>query len=98
MKRILTVLLAALLCVSFAACVAEQDTPTTEPTEQTTGTLDLELPTDPTVEATEPTADSTAPSVSGQVTPPEDMPGRPDNDYSLPGDERPGDRDEVIDK
>ena len=92
MKRILTVLLAALLCVSFAACVAEQDTPTTEPTEQSTEMPTTEAPTD------EPTAEPTGPSVSGQVTPPEDMPDKPDNDYSLPGDERPGDRDEVIDK
>ena len=47
------------------------------------------------VESAEPTQE---PSMGEHVTPPDDMPDPPENDYSLPPDERPGDRNEVIDR
>lgn len=87
MKKSLAMLLAVLLCVSLVACTVQPDAPTTAPTEEPT----LVLPTDPTVELVDP-------SIGGNVTPPDEMPDKPEAEFSLPPGERPGERGEVSDK
>ena len=91
MNKLLAILLTVLLCVCFAACTAEPNVPTTEPTEQTTEAPAPESTAAPTVEFENPT-------IGGNVTPPVDMPDPPENDYSLPPGEHPGEQGEIIDK
>ena len=81
MKKNTVLLLAVLLCVSLAACAVTPNVPTTEPsvTEQP---------------STEPVTVPVNPTIGGNVTPPNEMPDPPENDYSLPPDER----GEVIDR
>lgn len=91
MKKITALLLAgAMLCVMLVGCVSHPDEPTTGPTADTTPTA---IPT------TEPTTEPVSvPTMGDNVMTPNEMPDPPENDYSLPPGERPGDRNEVIDR
>ena len=83
MKKMLAVLVAALLCVCFGACVAESsDTPTTLPTEQTT-----EAPTLETVDGSD--VDIEHPTLDINVPTPDEMPTLPEGDFHVPPGERP---------
>lgn len=90
-KTILLLMAAAMLCTFLFGCTTQPDAPTTQPTATT------QPATEPTtVPLTEPpTQPVSEPTIGENITPPDDMPNPPENDYSLPPDERPGDRSEV---
>ena len=91
LKKTLSILLAMLLCVFLAACSAQPNVPTTESTDSSSEGPTFVVPTDPATE-------SVNPSVADNVTPPDEMPEKPEADFSLPPGEQPGERGEVIDK
>lgn len=82
MKKWILLLTAAALCLCMAACVKKSaDTPagTTDAPSQTTA-------------PTQTTADGGNEPGEIAVSTPDEMPDAPTADYSLPGNERPGDR------
>lgn len=91
MKKTLAVLLTMLLCLCAAACVSNANAQAADPTEQTTEAPTLETYTGPTIEFEHPTIDINVPT-------PDEMPTKPEYDYSIPPGERPGDQVEPYDQ
>ena len=93
MKKLLVLLIAAALCLCVVGCVEkpEQMEPADSKPEATNGTAQTTVPGDPTQNTT---SEQTDGEFQGQIQPPtpDEMPDAPTADYSLPGDERPGDR------
>lgn len=89
MKKIIALLLAAAtLCAILTGCDMQSDSPTTASTEANPQT---------TTSASESATTHVLPAGNGNVALPDEMPDKPESDISLPPDEQPGDRNEVID-
>lgn len=88
MKKFIALLIAAAVCLSMCCCVgtSHQTDTTNEPNIPATSSSTQ------TEEFTEPSETQDSTQVTIQVPTPDDMPEAPTADYSLPGNERPGDR------
>lgn len=89
MKKLIALLALAAICLCVAGCVDKPEESEPAGETQTPGTS---APTEETAQTTAPSETQGSTQGTIQVPTPDDMPDAPTADYTLPGNERPGDR------
>ena len=93
MKRLIALLLALAVCLCAAGCVSSKEKQATEENKPTVADTETTQPTDAQAQSTT-APQETEGNVPESIPVPNtgEMPQAPSADYTLPPDERPGDR------